>query len=417
MAWNEPNENKDKEPKDPWNKEGDQWGKGGDQQGPPDLDEVVRNLKAKLGGLFGGRGGGGTPGGGRPALGRGGGAMGITLLVLILAVVWLLSGIYIVDPAERGVVLRFGRYVTTTEPGPHWHIPYPIEQVELVDVSQIRSYEIGYRSTGRGRAGSPVPTEALMLTQDENIVDVRIAVQYRVKDAANYVFNVRNADINLRQVVESSLREVVGKNGMDFVLTEGRTEIMLQTEKLAQQILDQYNAGLIVTSVNMQDAQPPEQVQAAFADAIKAREDQQRLRNEAEAYANDILPKARGAAFRKLQEAEAYKNEVVAHSEGETARFAQVLKEYQEAPDITQERLYLEAMESVMERSRKVMVDVPEGTNVFYLPLDRMAQEESSKAQRVISLDRLSPFGDGALDSEGRMRQNSADESRSRRSR
>ncbi|ADE16746.1 HflK protein [Nitrosococcus halophilus Nc 4] len=415
MAWNEPNENKDKD-KDPWNKEGDQWGKGGDQQGPPDLDEVIRNLKAKLSGLFGGRGGG-APSGGRPPLGRGGSVVGVGLLVLILAVVWLLSGIYIVAPAERGVVLRFGQYVTTTEPGPHWHIPYPIEKVELVDVSQIRSYEIGYRSTGRGRAGSPVPTEALMLTEDENIVDIRIAVQYRVKDAANYVFNVRNADINLRQVVESALREIVGKNTMDFVLTEGRSEIVLRTEKLAQEILDQYNAGLIVTSVNMQDAQPPEQVQAAFADAIKAREDQQRLRNEAEAYANDILPKARGAAFRRVQEAEAYKNEVVAHAEGETARFAQVLKEYLEAPQITEERLYLEAMESVMDRSRKVMVDVPEGTNVFYLPLDRMVQEGRSEEQRAISLDQLSPFGKETLEREARARQSSADDSRSRRAR
>ncbi|ADJ27494.1 FtsH protease activity modulator HflK [Nitrosococcus watsonii] len=415
MAWNEPNGNKDK---DPWNKEGDQWGKDGDRQGPPDLDEVIRNLKAKLSGLFGGKGGGG-PGGSRPTLGRGGSLLGLALLVLVLAVIWLLSGIYIVAPAERGVVLRFGEYVATTESGPHWHIPYPIEKVELVDVAQIRSYEIGYRSTGRGQAGSPVPTEALMLTQDENIVDVRIAVQYRVKDAANYLFNVRNADTNLRQVVESALREAVGKSKMDFVLTEGRSDIVLRTEELAQQVLDQYHAGLIITSVNMQDAQPPEQVQAAFADAIKAREDQQRLRNEAEAYANDIIPRARGAAFRKVQEAEAYKSKVIALAGGETARFAQVLKEYLDAPEITEKRLYLEAMETVMERSRKVLVDVPEGTNVFYLPLDRMVNEGNPKGQRLISLDRLSSFNSETSDSEEqRRRQNSNnDDSRSRRGR
>jgi membrane protease subunit HflK len=408
MAWNEPNGNKDK----------DSWSKDSGQQGPPDLDEIIRNLRAKLSRLFGG-GGGRIPGSGgnRPTLGRGGSAIGIALLVLVLVIAWLLSGIYIVRPAERGVVLRFGKYLTTAEPGPHWHIPYPIEKVELVDVAQIRSYEIGYRSTGRGQSGSPVPSEALMLTEDENIVDVRIAVQYRIKDASNYLFNVRNADINLRQVLESALREVVGKNTMDFVLTEGRSEIMVQTEKLAQRVLDQYNAGLLVTSVNMQDAQPPEQVQAAFADAIKAREDEQRLRNEAEAYANDILPKARGAAFRKIQEAEAYKSEVVAHSEGETARFAQVLKEYLEAPEITKERLYLETMESVMERSRKVLVDVPEGTNVFYLPLDRMTSEGNSRDQRAISLDRLSSsFSGESLDNEGHARQ-SSDDSRSRRAR
>ncbi|EDZ65338.1 HflK protein, putative [Nitrosococcus oceani AFC27] len=409
MAWNEPNGNKDK---DPWNKEGDQWGKDGDRQGPPDLDEVIRNLKAKLSGLFGGKGGGG-----RPTLGRGGSILGLALLVLVLAVAWGLSGIYIVAPAERGVVLRFGEYVATTEPGPHWHIPYPIEKVELVDVAQIRSYEIGYRSTGRGQAGSPVPTEALMLTQDENIVDVRIAVQYRVKDAANYLFNVRNADTNLRQVVESALREAVGKSKMDFVLTEGRSDIVLRTEELAQQVLDQYHAGLIITSVNMQDAQPPEQVQAAFADAIKAREDQQRLRNEAEAYANDIIPRARGAAFRKVQEAEAYKSEVVALAGGETARFEQVLKEYLDAPEITEKRLYLETMETVMERSRKVLVDVPEGTNVFYLPLDRMVNEGNPKEQRLISLDRLSSFNSETSASEEQRRQNSNDDSRSRRGR
>jgi modulator of FtsH protease HflK len=414
MAWNEPNGNKDK---DPWSKQGDRWGKGGDRQGPPDLDEVLRNLKSKLGGLLGGRGkrppgGGGHP----PTLGRGGGAMGISLLLLVLAVVWLLSGIYIVAPAERGVVLRFGKYVTTTESGPHWHIPYPVEKVELVDVAQIRSYEIGYRSAGRGRAGSPVPTEALMLTQDENIVDVRIAVQYRVKDAANYVFNVRNADLNLRQITESALREVVGKSTMDFVLTEGRAEVMAKTEQLAQQIMDQYHAGLIVTSVNMQDAQPPEQVQAAFADAIRAREDQERLKNQAQAYANDILPKARGAAFRRIREAEAYRDEIVAFAEGETARFAQVLKEYQAAPEITQERLYLEAMEAVMDQSRKVLVDVPEGTNVFYLPLDRLSRGGSSTEQGVMSLDQISPFSDEVYDSEGHARpQNRESDSRGRR--
>lgn len=407
MAWNEPNGNKDK----------DSWGKGSDQQGPPDLDEIIRNLKTKLGGLFGGGGGRGPGGGGRrPILGRGGGAIGIAVLVLVLVIAWLLSGIYIVKPAERGVVLRFGKYLATTESGPHWHIPYPIEKVELVDVAQIRSYEIGYRSSGRHQEESPVLTESLMLTEDENIVDVRIAVQYRVKNASKYLFNVRNADTNLRQVLESALREVVGKNTMDFVLTEGRSEIMARTEKLAQKILDQYNAGLLITSVNMQNAQPPAQVQPAFVDAIKAREDEQRLRNEAEAYANDILPKARGAAFRKIQEAAAYKSEVVAHAEGETSRFTQVLQEYLEAPEITKKRLYLETMEAVMEHSRKVLVDIPKGSSVFYLPLDQMMRGENSRDQRAISRNRsLSSRSQTSDNSDEHVRQSSDNDSRSRR--
>ncbi|CAH9019687.1 FtsH protease activity modulator HflK [Candidatus Nitrosacidococcus sp. I8] len=374
MAWNEPNGNKDN----------DSWNKNGDQQGPPDLDEIIQNLKTKLNKFFGNKDGGGSN-----FLEQGPSSRGLVLLALVAITGWMGSGIYIVKPAERGVVLRFGKYVTTADSGPHWHIPYPIEKVELIDVAQIRSYEIGYRSTGRGQSGSPVPSESLMLTQDENIVDVRIAVQYRIKDAAHYLFNVRHADINLRQVLESALREVVGKNTMDFVLTEGRSETMIQTQALAQEVLDQYKAGMIVTSVNMQDAQPPEQVQEAFADAIKAREDEQRLRNEAEAYANDIIPKARGAAFRKIREAEAYKSQVIAHAQGETAQFSQILEEYLAAPEITEKRLYIEAMESVMKGSRKVLVDVPGSTNVFYLPLGNNESEENNKTRRTISLDQL----------------------------
>lgn len=414
MAWNEPDGNKDK---DSWNKEGDQWGKGGDQQGPPDLDEMFRNLKSKLSNLF--RGGGrGTPSGGGPTPGRGGSIIGIGLLLVVIVAAWLLSGIYIVAPAERGVVLRFGAYATTTDPGPHWHIPYPIEQVELVDAAQIRSYEIGYRSSGGGQTGSPVPAEALMLTRDENIIDVRIAAQYRIKDPANYLFNVRNADLTLRQVVESALREVVGKNELDFILTAGRSEIVLQTEELAQQVLDSYKSGLIITSVNMQDAQPPEQVQAAFMDAIKAREDQQRLKNQAQAYANGIVPRARGAAFRLIQEAEAYREQVIAHAEGETTRFVQVLQEYQVAPEITRERLSLEAMEAVMDHSRKVLVDVPEGNNIFYLPLDRLSGKESDENQEVFSLEPMSQFDNEALrDERNTDRNRRGDNARSRGSR
>ncbi|MDH5358062.1 MAG: FtsH protease activity modulator HflK [Gammaproteobacteria bacterium] len=353
MAWNEPG-NGDKDP----------WGNRGND-GPPDLDEVIRNMQRKLGGIFGG----GSSGGNKSSNGS---SLGFGLIFSVIVVVWLLSGIYIVDPAERGVVLRFGAYSETTLSGPHWHLPYPIEKVEVVDVEQIRNAEIGYRSTG-GRSGSTIHSESLMLTKDENIVDLKIAVQYRIKDVSQYVFNVRNPDLILRQMTESAVRETVGQSNMDFVLTEGRSAIASSTEALLQSILDAHETGLIITSVNMQDVQPPEQVQAAFADVVKAREDEVRQKNEAEAYANDIVPRARGAAFRIVQEAEAYKSQIIAKASGDTSRFLQVMKEYEKAPEITRERLYLDTMESVYTQSQKVMIDVSkDSNNVLYLPLDRL---------------------------------------------
>ncbi len=363
MAWNEPGNGG----KDPWGNRG--------KDGPPDLDEVVRKMQQKLGGLFGGKGGSG--GSNRPSQG----SFGFGLIAVIALIVWLLSGIYIVEAPERGVVMRFGQFVTTTMPGPHWHLPYPIDKVEIVNVDEIRTAEIGYRSTGVASTNS-IPSESLMLTQDENIIDLKIAVQYRVQDAAKYLFNVRNPDIVLRQMMESAVREIVGRSKMDFVLTEGRSAIANSTEQLLQSMLDAHDAGLLVTSVNMQDVQPPEQVQSAFADVVKAREDEVRQINQAEAYANDILPKARGQAFRVLQEAEAYKSQVVAKAEGDASRFTQVMQEYNKAPAITTERLYLDAMESVYSRSQKVMVDVENGgSNVLYLPLDRMRGSSGNPAR------------------------------------
>lgn len=364
MAWNEPS-NGDKDP----------WGKRGND-GPPDLDEVVRNIQRKLGGLFGGkRGGQQQPDNNQSS---GGSSIGLGLIAAIIFVVWLLSGIYIVEPAERGVVLRFGQFQSTTMPGPHWHFPYPIDRVEVVNVSNIRSVEIGYRSSG-SRPESSVLSESLMLTNDENIVDLKIAGQYRVEDAAQYIFNVRNPDMILRQMMESAVREVVGQSDMDFVLTEGRSEVATRTEQILQKMLDDHATGLTVTSVSMQDVQPPEQVQASFADVVKAREDEVRAKNEAEAYSNDIIPRARGQAFRIIQEAEAYKSQIVAKANGDTSRFLQVMTEYNKAPFITEERLYLDAMESVYSRSNKVMVDVQgNGNNVLYLPLDRMGGNRSN---------------------------------------
>jgi len=365
MAWNEPG-NGDKDP----------WGKSGND-GPPDLDDVIRNMQNKLGGLFGGKKSDDNKSS------DGGGSLGLGLIAAVILVVWLFSGIYIIEPAEEGVVLRFGEYSESTQSGPHWHIPFPIEKVEIVDVQQIRNAEIGYRSTG-GRAGSNIHSESLMLTKDENIVDLKIAVQYRIKDASMYLFNVRNADLTLRQMTESAVRETVGKSDMDFILTAGRNAIVTDTESLLQGMLDKLETGLEITSVNMQDVQPPEQVQAAFADAVKAREDEVRQKNEAEAYANDIVPRARGASFRLVQEAEAYKSQIMAKAEGETSRFLQVMAEYEKAPKITKERLYLDTMESVYSQSQKVLVDVSkDSNNVLYLPLDRMRASAPLSPNRI----------------------------------
>ncbi len=369
MAWNEPGGGRNQDP----------WGGRGDQ-GPPDLDEVLRRLQRRLGGLFGGRGGhsGGGRGPGAQASG-----MGAGIIVVVLALFWFFSGIYIIDQGKRGVVLRFGRFTEVTMPGPHWHIPYPVERVYKVDVGQQRFVEIGYRSAhGRTSGAVAVPKEALMLTADENIVAVQIAVQYQVKDPQAYLFNVRDPAATLKQVTESALREVIGKSKMDFVLTEGRSEIVARTRALVQKILDQYHTGLYVTSVNLQDAQPPEQVQAAFHDAIKAREDEARLKNEAEAYANDVIPRARGAAARKRAEANGYKEAVIARAQGDAARFEQLLAEYRKAPEVTRKRLYLETMEAILSDTSKVMLDLKQGSNLVYLPLDRLLGQPAAKAPK-----------------------------------
>lgn len=353
MAWNEPGGPDGRDP----------WGGRNDNQGPPDLDEVVRKLQQRFGRLFGGGRGGSSAGGG----GLGGfGAGGIGLLALVVVVVWALSGFYIVEEGKRAVVLRFGEFQSTTGPGLHWY-PRFIESVERVDVDNIRSIELGYRAD-----------ESLMLTQDENIIDIKFAVQYQVSDPRNYLFNVRDPDETMRQALESAVREVVGKSKMDFVITGGRAEVVARARELLQGILDGYGAGLIVTSLNMLDAQAPQQVQDAFADVVKAREDEVRLKNEAEAYANDILPKARGAAARIIEEANGYKEQVIAEAEGETARFNSVLAEYAQAPEVTRKRLYLDAIESVLSRSSKVMIDTEAGNNLLYLPLDKLTERKGA---------------------------------------
>jgi membrane protease subunit HflK len=362
MAWNQPGGNGDRDP----------WGGGrGGQQGPPDLDEVLRKLQASLGRVFGGgkSGGGPSRGGGTPF---GGGKIGIGLIALLVLIGWIIAGIYIVDPAEQGVVLRFGKYVRTTGPGPHW-APFLVETVEKVNVQQVRSEDIGFRRTPAGQ--SSVPHESLMLTEDEAIVDVKFTVQYRVNDPGAYLFNVVDPTTTLRQATEGAVREIVGKSDMDFVLTEGRDAVASEAETLIQNILNDYGAGVQITSVNMQSAQPPREVQDAFFDAVKAREDEERKKNQARAYAADILPKARGDANAIRERALAYQQRVVAAAEGETDRFLNVLREYSKAPEVTRERLYLEAVESVMSNASKVMVDVQGGNNLIYLPLDKLMRE------------------------------------------
>jgi membrane protease subunit HflK len=345
-----------------------QWGKRGNE-GPPDLDELLRNLNAKLNGLFG------RKGGGEPPMGSGSGAPrmpgnGAWLLAGLVLLIWLASGFYVVDASNRGVVLRFGKYSETTQPGPRWHLPYPIENVEIVNLSQVRTVEVGYRNNVK----SKVLKESLMLTDDENIIDIQFAVQYILKSPEDYIFNNRSTDDSVLQAAETAIREIVGKSKMDFVLYEGREQVAAHATKLMQEILDRYKTGILVSKVTMQNAQPPEQVQASFDDAVKAGQDRERLKNEGQAYANDVIPKAKGAAARLLEEANGYRQRVVANAEGEAARFSQVLTEYQRAPVVTRERLYLETVQQVLESTSKVIIDQKGSGNLTYLPLDKLLQ-------------------------------------------
>lgn len=364
MAWNEPGGPQNNDP----------WGGRNKQQGPPDLDEIVRNMKEKYGGLFGG--GGGGSGGTRGSAGGGLPKGAIIAIGVVLLGLWGASGFYKVDQAERGVVLRLGKFVDTTNPGLRWHLPWPIETVEKVNVERIDSVELGFRSNASQGASVTVPREALMLTQDENIVEVGVEVQYKVKDAKAFLFLVREPRITLGEVAEGAVREIVGKSTMDYILTAGRSDVVVQSRVLMQEVLDGYETGLEVTSVNLQKATAPPQVQAAFADAVKAREDEQRFINEAEAYYNGIIPEARGAAARIDNEARAYKARVVAQAEGEAARFDKVRVEYEKAPEVTRRRLYLETMEEVMAKTGKVVIDTKSSNNIMYLPLEQIMKSQ-----------------------------------------
>ena len=352
-----------------------QWGNK-NSGGPPDLEEVMRSLNRKIESLFG-RSGGGAPKGGSGASSGGMGG-GVGLIVLIVALVWVASGFYIVDASQRGVVLRFGKQVEITEAGPRWHLPYPVETVEVVNLSQVRTAEIGYRENVKNK----MLKESLMLTDDENIVDIQFAVQYFLKDPAEYLFNNRDPDENVRQAAETAIREVVGRSKMDFVLYEGREQVAASTTKLVQDILDRYKSGIIVSKVTMQNAQPPEQVQAAFDDAVKAGQDRERQKNEGQAYANDVVPRAKGAAARLMQEADGYKQSVIANAEGDASRFKQILVEYEKAPQVTRERMYQDMKQQILTSASKVIVDQKSGGgNLLFLPLDKLIQSTNPGAE------------------------------------
>ena len=351
-----------------------QWGKR-PNDGPPDLDEMLRKLQQKLAGLFGGRGSPGNSGPSEPSPPFNGPSPAffggsIAFIVILVVGVWLASGFYIVEEGRRGVVLRLGKYIETTNPGPRWHIPYPIESAEVVNVSGVRTVEVGYRGNPKNKQ----PQEALMLTDDENIVDVQFAIQYTLKSPEDYLFNNRNPDDNVLQAAETAIREIVGKSKMDFVLNQGRSEVASRVKVLMQQILDRYKTGINITTVNLQNVQAPEQVLSAFEDVVRAGQDRERFKNEGQAYANSVVPNARGVAARLLEEANGYKQTAIATAQGDASRFRQILAEYEKAPGVTRERLYLEAMQQILSNTSKVIIDQKSGSNLLYLPLDKLMQ-------------------------------------------
>ena len=345
MSWNESGNGKN-----PW----DRGGRG--QEGPPDLDKIVRDWQKKLSAMFGGSGKGGSGGGSGENV-----APLIGLLALVL-VGWAFTGLYQVDDAERGIVQRLGAYTETTMPGLRWHLPWPIETVDEVNISEIK----------------PFPQTTSMLTADENIVIVDMVVQYRKADPIAYLFDVVDPEATLGDASESAIREVIGKSDMDYILGAGRVPISEQTRVVIQKALDEYGAGIEVTKVNLRDVNFPSQVEQAVQDAIKAREDKERLKFEAESYANDILPRARGNAVRRVQDAEAYKARVIANAEGEAARFTALLTEYEKAPEVTRERLYIDAIEYVYSNSNKVLLDAEGSGNLLYLPVDKLMDRGAS---------------------------------------
>jgi membrane protease subunit HflK len=363
-------------------------------EGPPDLDEVMRDLSRKINTLFG-KGGGNqsNPQSGRPQPAT----VNLPLLPIfgLVGLIWLATGFYIVDQGSLGVVQRFGKVQDeVTSPGPRWHLPYPIESVQVVNMEQVRRLEVGYRSSAEGSGGKTrLPKESLMLTEDENIIDLQFAVQYNLNNAKDYLFNNRSTDDAVMSAAETAIREVVGKNKLDDLLQKG----LADTSERMQIILDSYKTGVKIISVSLQSAQPPEQVQEAFEDVNRANQDNQRQINEGQAYANDVIPKARGTASRLLAEAAGYKLKVESEAIGNASRFDQILAQYNKAPEVTRQRLYLDAQEQIMSSVSKVIVDQKSGNSLLYLPLDKLINASGSDAvQQSQSMQSLNPQPDAA---------------------
>ena len=367
-----------------WGRNSGSGGGGGDGQrprsggdGPPDLDELWRDFNRRLNGMFGKRGGGGAPPSGEGSGGPGmrGAGMGVGVMALVAVLLWLGSGFYIVPEGNAAAILRFGEFKYLNDrAGFTWRIPYPVETAEIVNVQQLRQMEVGYRNNVKNK----VLKESLMLTQDQSIVDMQFAVQYRVADPVAWLFNNNpgpSPEELVRQGAETAMREIVGRRGVDQVLYEEKEAVAKDALKLMQSIVDRYKAGVSLVDVTIQQAQPPEQVQAAFEDANKAAQDRERLINEGRAYANDVIPRARGTAARLGQEADGYKQRVIATAEGDASRFRQVLTEYQKAPQVTRDRMYLDTMQQVFTNTSKVYVDSRAGSNLLYLPMDKLLQQ------------------------------------------
>lgn len=378
-----------------------QWGKRRGNAGPPDLEEIMRTFNQKINEIFGRKGGDGGDEGGAGGGHDKHGSGGIIIILVLLLAAWIGSGLYIIDEGQRGVVLRFGQHVDTTLPGLRWHLPYPIEKVETVNISRVRTVEIGYRNNVRNK----VLKESLMLTDDENIIDIQFAVQYILSSPEDFLFTNREPDAAVLQVAETAIRQVIGKSKMDFVLYEGREQVTARTTELMQEILDRYKIGILINRVTMQNAQPPEQVQAAFDDAVKAGQDRERQRNEGQAYANDVIPRARGSASRLLEEAQGYKQRVIASAEGDASRFDQVLVEYIKAPGVTRDRMYIDTVQQVLSNTSKILIDQEGGNNLLYLPLDKLIQAEPGKPKPAANMKPLPQVQDYSTDATLRSRE------------